>query len=114
MKTLITLILLFLTSFQTFAQFDYEIYEALTSKERLGLNRKTKQIIEFQSEKGGKKTKISTHQFLKNSFPEEIIQFDKQGMISAKKNFVYTSAGSLKSIETFKIVTPMKHQPSSW
>lgn len=103
MKTLITLIiLLFLTSFQTFAQFDYEVYEALTSKESLGLNRKTKKRIEFQSEKGGEKTKISTRQFLKSGFPEEIIQFDKEGMISIKKNFVYTSDGILKSIETFK------------
>ena len=101
MRKFITTIL-FLTSIHGYAQFDYEIFTNLTNKENLIQHKKINTIIEYQSEQNGKKTKTVVQQFLKNGYPNFIYQFDKQGQITAKKEFAYDTLGNIKSIETYQ------------
>jgi hypothetical protein len=102
MKVLLSTFL-FLISVQTFAQFDYDHYINLTTSESLLQNMKFSSITEFQSEKKGNKTKLSEQQFLKDGFPSTITQFDQQGQIAEKKEFIYEQpTNRIKSIETYK------------
>lgn len=101
MRTLITTIL-FLTTIQTYAQFDYELYMSLTTKETLLQHQKINTITEYQSEKKGEKIKTIVQQFLRNGYPSFIFQFNAQGQIATKTEFIHDTLGYIKSIETYK------------
>lgn len=94
--------ILFLTTLQTFAQFDYDLYVGLTSTEILTQHQKISTVTEYQSEKKDKKTKTLVQQFLKNGYPSFIFQFNTQGQIATKTEFIYDTLGYIKSIETYK------------
>jgi hypothetical protein len=101
MRSLITTIF-FLTTISGYAQFDYELFINLTNKENLIQHKKINTIIEYQSEQNGKKIKTEVHGFFKNGYPNFMYQFNKQGEITAKKEFVYDTLGQIKSIETYQ------------
>lgn len=101
MRILITTIL-FLTTIETFAQFDYDLYMGLTSTEILKQHQRINSVTEYKSEKKGEKTKTLVQQFLKNGYPSFIFQFNPQGQIATKTEFIYDTFGHIKSIETYK------------
>jgi hypothetical protein len=105
MRTLITTIL-FLTTIQTCAQFDYDLYMSLTTKETLLQHQKISTITEYKSEKKGEKIKTVVQQFLKNGYPVLIFQYNMQGQITAKTEFIYNTLEHIKSIESYKNETP--------
>ena len=101
MKILLSTILL-LTTLQTFAQFDYDLFMRFSDKKSLKLNSKLSGLTEFQLDKKGQRTKTLTKQFNKKGLPIAITQFGPQGQLTMKKEFIYGPSDNITAIETYK------------
>ena len=108
MKTLLSTILL-VTTLQTFAQFDYDLFVSFLDKESLRQNSKLIALTEFQLDKLGEQTKTLSKQFNKKGLPIALMQYDPEGEVIMKKEFIYGPSDNIKSIETYK----MKERQSS-
>ena len=106
-KLLVTILLL--TSIQTFAQFDYDLFKNYTAKTVQERNKKVSDVTEYQQEKKIW-IKTSSQQFNLQGLPAILIQYDQQGKEAIKKEFVYDSAQCISQIETYKRENMKKRQ----
>lgn len=95
------LIILLLTSFQTFAQFDYDLFKSYTANTVQEHNKKVSDVTEYQQEKKIW-VKTSVQQFNLQGLPTILIQYDQQGKEAIKKDFVYDTVQCISQIETYK------------
>ena len=97
----IFLTILLLTSFQAFAQFDYDLFKTYTEVTTQQRNKKLISATEYQQDKG-QWIKTSLQQFNLQGLPTTLIQYDQQGKEVQKKEFVYDSIENISKIETYK------------
>lgn len=99
MSKLFLIILLF-TSFQAFAQFDYDLFKNYTEAATQQRDKKITSVTEYVQEKG-QWVKASSQQFNVKGLPTFIIKFDEQGNEVQKKEFIYDPTGSISKIEGY-------------
>ena len=98
-KLLLTVFLL--TSFQAFAQFDYDLFKSYTQKTTQERNKEIINVTEYQQDKE-LWIKTSLQQFNLRGLPTTLIQYDQHGKEAHKKKFVYDSVECISKVEGYK------------
>lgn len=92
----------------TFAQFDYELFESYSSKEKKLLNSHLVSVTEVEQDELDRWNKKSFTAFNKDGLPVLFIRYNDQGNEDEKKEFLYDDKGHISKIKTNRYGSPVQ------